>query len=67
MGRKEFLMQNPLKMNQQINALENDPQMQQYFNTLPKYVQENIKQSGAKFSNLNELQQCAQNLTQTQQ
>ena len=54
-------------MKQQINALENDPQMQQYFNTLPKYVQENIKQSGAKFSNLNELQQCAQNLTQTQQ
>ncbi|MBC8569316.1 hypothetical protein [Zongyangia hominis] len=59
-------MQNPLQMNQQ-NPLENDPQMQQYFDTLPKYVQENIKQSGAKFCSLAELQQCAANLTQSQQ
>ena len=36
--------------------------MQQYFNTLPKYVQENIKQSSVQPQNLQELQQCADNL-----
>jgi len=33
-----------------------------YFNTLPKYVQENIKQSSVQPQNLQELQQCADNL-----
>lgn len=46
--------------------IENDPAMQQYFNALPPYVQENIKQAGTDICSLEELQRCAENLMRGQ-
>ncbi len=46
--------------------IENDPAMQQYFNSLPPYVQENIKQAGTDIRNLEELRSCAENLMRPQ-
>ena len=40
--------------------------MQQYFHTLPAYVQETIHQSGIMVSSLAELQKCAENMTRSQ-
>lgn len=40
-----------------------DPAMQQYFNGLPTYVQESIKQSGVQLYTLAQLQKMADNLT----
>ena len=40
----------------------NDPQMQQYFASLPMYVQETIKQSAVKITTENELRKFAENL-----
>lgn len=40
----------------------NDPQMQQYFSSLPMYVQETIKQSAVKITTENELRKFAENL-----
>ena len=37
-------------------------QQNQYFNSLPAYVQETIKQSGIKLCSEEKLRQCAQNL-----
>ena len=39
-----------------------DPQMQQYFASLPMYVQETIKQSAVKITTENELRKFAENL-----
>ena len=39
-----------------------DQEMQQYFNSLPAYVQETIKQNSVAFKNKQELEQCAQNM-----
>ncbi|BCI60273.1 hypothetical protein [Solibaculum mannosilyticum] len=36
--------------------------MQQYFMSLPTYIQETIKQSGAQITTQEELRQCAENL-----
>lgn len=36
--------------------------MQQYFDSLPVYVQETIKQTSIEFKNKQELAQCAQNM-----
>ena len=40
----------------------NDPQMQQYFASLPMYVQETIKQNAVKITTENELRKFAENL-----
>lgn len=44
------------------DCISNDPAMQQYFNTLPEFVQETIKQSSIQPQNKEELQKCAENL-----
>ncbi|MCI8623445.1 MAG: hypothetical protein HFG26_07250 [Provencibacterium sp.] len=46
--------------------IENDPAMKQYFDSLPPYVQENIKQAGSDICSLEELKSCAQNLMRGQ-
>ena len=40
-----------------------DPAMQRYFNGLPAYVHESIKQSGVQLYTLAQLEKMAQNLT----
>ncbi len=42
-----------------------NPQMQQYFSSLPVYVQETIKQSAPKITNEDELRKFAENLMQS--
>lgn len=37
-------------------------EMQQYFNTLPIFVQETIKQSNSKIGSTEDLKKCAENL-----
>ena len=37
--------------------IKDDPEMQDYFRRLPIMVQENLAQSGASFSNIQELKQ----------
>lgn len=44
------------------DAAEN-AQMEQYFATLPVYVQETLHQSGTQVHSLAELKQCAQTMT----
>ena len=39
-----------------------DESMMDYFNTLPKYIQENILQSNNKISNYTELVNCSENM-----
>ncbi len=46
------------------NTPQANSQMQEYFNSLPAYVQENVKQCGMEFRTLEELKQCTDNLTQ---
>lgn len=41
---------------------QNDPAMQQYFQTLPAFVQESIKQSGVDLKNLQEMQDFVKHL-----
>ncbi len=41
-----------------------DPQMQEFFSTLPIHVQETIKQSGTQIENEAQLRRLAQQLTQ---
>ena len=41
---------------------QNDPAMQEYFNTLPVFVQETIKQSGATLNNVQEMKEVAAKL-----
>lgn len=40
--------------------------MQQYFDTLPAYVQETLYQSGVSVSTKEELMRCAENMTKHQ-
>lgn len=40
-----------------------DPHMQQYFSSLPPYVQETITQSAVEFSDAQSMKQFAENLT----
>lgn len=42
---------------------ENNPQIKQSFETLPAFVQETVKQSGVQIQSVQQLEQCAQNLT----
>ena len=42
-----------------------DPQMQQYFSSLPLYIQETIQQSAIKLNTEDELRRFAQNLMQS--
>lgn len=39
-----------------------DQEMQQYFNTLPVYVQETIKQTGVELKSIEELVSCAESM-----
>ncbi len=41
-------------------------EMQQYFNTLPQFVQETINQSGPEMNTVQELKNCAENLMKKQ-
>lgn len=41
---------------------QNDPVMQEYFNTLPIFVQETIKQSGTALNNVQEMKEFAAKL-----
>lgn len=43
------------------------PQMQQYFNSLPKMTQETIIQSGAKINSLEDLKAVAEGTTENAQ
>lgn len=43
------------------------PQMQEYFNSLPKIVQESIIQSGAKINSLDDLKATAEGVTGNEQ
>ncbi len=38
------------------------PEMQQYFSSLPIFVQETIKQSNSKIECMEELRSCAENM-----
>ena len=40
-----------------------DPAMQQYFDTLPAYIQESVIQSGVQMNTLEQLRKAAENLT----
>lgn len=40
----------------------NNPEMDSYFNTLPKYIQETIKQSAGEIKDQEELRNLAENL-----
>lgn len=46
----------------QNNPIIKDEQMKRYFDTLPKYVQVTIEQSGLLPVDLNELKSAAENL-----
>ena len=51
-----------LNINANANANTNNnvnAQVNQYFNTLPAFIQENIKQTGVHFNSVQELQQVA--------
>lgn len=51
-----------LNINANTNANTNNnanAQVNQYFNTLPAFIQENIKQTGVQFNSVQELQQVA--------
>lgn len=37
-----------------------DKNMQEYFNSLPAFIQENIIQSGAKINSLEQMKSCAE-------
>lgn len=39
-----------------------DPEMKRYFDRLPAAIQENLMQSAAEFSNIQELRACVQEL-----
>ena len=54
-----------LNINANANANTNNnanAQVNQYFNTLPAFIQENIKQTGVQFNSVQELQQVANQL-----
>ncbi len=44
------------------DPIKDNPQMKQYFNSLPAYVQESIKQSGIEVRTLEDLRSCAENM-----
>lgn len=44
-------------------SAEENAKMQQYFNSLPAYVQETIHQSGVTLSSVDELKKCAEHMT----
>lgn len=54
-----------MAMEQQDTILK-DPEMKQYFNTLPAFVQETIRQSGLRPADLQGLKQAAKNLMDKQ-
>ena len=44
------------------DAFAQNPSMQQYFMSLPPYIQESIKQTGIDMKSEDELRKCAENL-----
>ena len=50
----------------QGNPFENNPELQQYFSTLPKMIQESIMQSNLEFVCKADLQKCVDNLMKNQ-
>lgn len=60
---RDFLLADTLL--EVMNMRENpytSPEMQQYFSTLPIFIQESIEQSGMKFENLNQLRSFVDNI-----
>lgn len=54
------IIEQNLKNTQNMQNSNNMPSdVAQYFNTLPKFLQENIKQSGTAFNSVQDLQQVA--------
>ncbi len=51
-------------MTPQSKALEENPALKQYFDSLPPFIQETIMQSGVCIENEEQLRQCARQLTQ---
>lgn len=49
-----------------MNNFQNDPQMQQYFSSLPPYVQETLEQCSPQVTNLEEMKKCVENLMRQQ-
>ena len=45
------------------NPFQNNPQLEEYFSTLPPMIQESILQSGAAFQTRQELEQVVKQLT----
>ncbi|MBC8585559.1 hypothetical protein [Youxingia wuxianensis] len=45
-----------------VNTFSQNLDSNPFFQSLPIYVQENIKQSGVKISNETDLRKCAENL-----
>ena len=41
-----------------------DPQIQQYFETLPAFIQDSIMQSGIIITSVEQLKSCAQHITE---
>lgn len=50
----------------QKDPINSNPEMKQYFSTLPPFVQETIRQSGLIPADLQALQQAADNLMKKQ-
>lgn len=44
------------------NPFQDNPEMAEYFATLPAFVQETIMQAGVKPSSIEDLRGCAENL-----
>ena len=45
---------------------EENAKMRQYFNSLPPYIQETIRQSGIDIKSLDELESCAKHMSESE-
>ena len=49
-----------------LQQIKNDPEMREYFDRLPLMIQESIAQSGAVFTNIQQLKKVVWNLERFQ-
>lgn len=57
---------NPLEYDQSIfgtNPFTGEKDVQEYFNSLPEYIQENIMQSGIEIQSVNHLKELSEHYT----
>jgi hypothetical protein len=52
-------------MNEATNPRLCNPEMQEYFSTLPIFIKESIEQSGVKFESVDDLRAFVNNLNRT--